>query len=173
MALTAFAFILLVGQVNAQTNNKFKIKLGYNISAPMGSFKNDFIGNTSVRGGIGEISYTINPKFSLGLASGFQDYYQKFDRQVYHTQDNEYISAVISNSMQVIPVLAKATFSTNGDKPTFIRPYVSVGAGANMVNYKQYLGEFPISDASASFAAQAGAGLLIPFKRKTILPGLI
>ncbi len=149
----------------AQTGNKWKMYLGYNISAPTGSFKNDFIEKTSFRGAIGEISYAFNPKFSLGLSSGFQDYYQKYPREVYSTGPNEEISAVITNSMQIIPVLAKGTFSPAGSINAAVKPYVSLGAGVNLVNYEQYLGEFPSSNSSAVFAAQAGAGFMVPLSR--------
>jgi hypothetical protein len=84
---------------------------------------------------------------------------------VYHTQPNEAISAVVSNNMEVIPLLLKGTFSPMGEKVGFLRPYVSAGAGVNLVNYSQYLGEFPSTDGSASFAAQLGAGVLVPFSK--------
>ena len=163
--LSALILSVVASDTFAQAPTKWKMQLGYNISAPLGSFKNDFISNTSFRGATGEISYTINPKFSLGLNAGFQDYYQKFGRQVYQTKPNESISAVVSNSMQIMPVLVRGTFSPMGEQATAIKPYISLGAGVNMVNYKQYLGEFASSDASGSFAAQAGAGVMVPFNK--------
>lgn len=165
IVLSVLASVLITSGTFAQANNKWKLQLGYNVSAPLGSFKNDFISNTSFRGGVGEISYTINPKVSVGLASGYQDYYQKYGRGVYHTQGNEMVSAVISNSMQIVPVLLKGTFSPMGNTTSLIKPYVSAGAGVNLVNYRQYLGEFPTSDASGAFAAQAGLGVLVPFNK--------
>ena len=161
----ALVLVLVASQGYSQSNNKWRMHLGYNVSAPTGSFKNDFVSKTSFRGATGEISYTFNPTFSLGLKSGYQDYYEKFDRQVYHTQGNESISAVITNSMQVVPVLINGTFSPMGGKASFIKPYLSAGAGINLVDYRQYLGEFPSSDASGVFAMQAGAGVLIPFTK--------
>ncbi len=45
-----------------------------------------------------------------------------------------------------------------------VQPYISVGAGAGIVNFKQYLGEFAAANkTSASFVAQGGAGVYIPF----------
>lgn len=163
--LSVLLSVLITSGSFAQSNNKWKLQLGYNISAPLGSFKNDYISNTSFRGGVGELSYTVNPKVSIGLASGYQDYYQKYGREVYHTQGNELVSAVISNSMQVVPVLLKGTFSPMGNSTSSIKPYLSAGAGLNLVNYRQYLGEFPSSDASGVFAAQAGLGVLVPFNK--------
>ena len=171
IVLSILFSILVTTDSSAQANNKWKMQLGYNVSAPLGSFKNDYMSNTSFRGGVGEISYTVNPKISVGLASGYQDYYQKYGREVYHTQGNELVSAVISNSMQVVPVLLKGTFSPLGNGTSFIKPYVSAGAGLNLVNYKQYLGEFPTSNASGVFAAQAGLGVLVPFNKNNTETG--
>ena len=165
IVLSVLSSFFITSGTFAQATNKWKLQLGYNVSAPLGSFKNEYISNTSFRGGVGELTYTLNPKMSVGLASGYQDYYQKNGRALYHTQGNEMVSAVISNSMQVVPILLKGTFSPMGSSPSFIKPYVSAGAGINLVDYKQYLGEFPTSDASGVFAAQAGLGVLVPFKK--------
>jgi hypothetical protein len=150
--------------LSASAQQKLKMEFGYNISAPLGSFKNDFIGNTSYKGGYGELSYTINPKFSLGLYSGFQSYYQKYDRQVYKLQGNQAVSAVVSNTLEIVPVMLRGTFSPWGASATAkVQPYISAAAGVSLVNYGQYLGEFGGTQASGAFAAQAGAGIKIPF----------
>ena len=153
--------------VSASAQNKLRMELGYNVSLPQGSFKNDYIKNTSFRGATGEISYAINPKFSLGLHSGYQSYYQKYDRQTYKLQGNETVSAVVSNTMDIMPLLLRGTFYPMGAaSEAKVQPYVSAGAGVNLVNYGQYLGEFGGTESAAPFAAQAGAGIVIPFGRK-------
>lgn len=139
------------------------MELSYNVSVPTGSFKNDYIGKTSGRGGVGEISYTINPKFSLGLSAGYQNYYQKYDRQLYKLEGNQVVSAVLTNNMNIVPVLLRGTYlPTGGSESAIVLPYVSLGVGANLVNYGQYLGEFGETKSSTHFAAQAGAGIQIP-----------
>ena len=153
--------------VSVSAQNKLKMELSYNISAPLGSFKNDYISKTSFRGGTGEISYTLNPKFTLGLSSGYQNYYQKYARQVYKLDQNQTVSAVLSNSMDVVPVLLRGTFYPLAANATAaIQPYVSAGAGVNMINYGQYLGEFGGTQSSAAFAAQTGAGVSIAFGKR-------
>jgi hypothetical protein len=150
--------------MSASAQEKLKMELNYNISAPVGSFKNDFINKTSFRGGTGEISYAINPKFSLGLHSGFQSYYQKYDRQVYKLNGNQTVSAVVSNTLDIVPLLLRGTFFPLGSSETAkIQPYISAGAGISMVNYGQYLGEFGGTQSSGPFTAQVGAGIKIPF----------
>lgn len=150
-----------VASLSASAQQRLKMELDYNVSLPVGSLKNDFINKTSFRGGTGELSYTISPKFSLGLHSGFQNYYQKYDRQVYKLQGNQSVSAVVSNTMDIVPIILRGTyFPVTAAK---IRPYVSGGAGVNLINYGQYLGEFGGTESSGSFAAQLGAGIKIPF----------
>lgn len=162
MSLSAACFF----GIAASAQNNVKLELDYNASSPLGSFRNDYVKKASFRGGTGEISYTINPKFSLGLFSGFQNYYQKYDRQVYKLDGNQTVSAVVSNSMDIIPVLLRGSFYPMAASSAKIQPYVSAGAGVNLVNYGQYLGEFGGTESSTTFAAQAGVGIRIPFGNK-------
>jgi hypothetical protein len=162
---------LFVSNIARAQDNKLKVELGYNISAPLGQFKNNYIGNTSFNGFIGEISYAIHPKFSLGLNMGYQNYYQKYDRAVYKMDNNQTVSAVISNNLELMPLMVRGTYFFAGGSSA-IQPYFSAGAGANFVNYAQYLGEFGGPQSSASFAAQAGAGVLVPFGKKLNRSGL-
>lgn len=138
VSLIVTVVALSIMSFTASAQEKLKLELGYNVSAPVGSFKNDFINKTSFRGGSGEISYAISPKWSVGLHSGFQSYYQKYDRQVYKLQGNETVSAVVSNTIDVIPLLVRGTFFPLGAvENAKIQPYVSAGAGVNLVNYGQ------------------------------------
>lgn len=163
MTILAVSFI----SISATAQDKLKMELSYNIGTPLGSFKNDYIGETSFRGGTGEISYTFNPRFSLGLSSGYQNYYQKYGRQLYKLDGNQTVSAVLTNSMDIVPVLLRGTFYPLGTNASaIVQPYVSAGAGVNLVNYGQYLGEFGGTQASSAFAAQAGAGIKIPFGKR-------
>ena len=63
--------------------------------------------------------YNINNKLSVGLGLGFQDFYQKYPRALYKTDDNETTSAVLSNSVQIIPLLAKAELYPLGGKKSY------------------------------------------------------
>jgi hypothetical protein len=159
--------------ITASAQNRLKMELSYNISTPLGSFKNDYINKTSYRGGTGEISYTINPKFSVGLNAGYQNYYQKYDRQLYKLEGNQTVSAVLTNSIDIMPVLLRGTFYPLANNTTLkVVPYLSAGVGVNLVNYGQYLGEFGETHASSAFAAQAGAGILIPLRKEVSQTGI-
>ena len=159
--------------ISASAQGKLKMELGYNISSPIGSFKNDYVNTTSFRGAIGELSYAVNPKFSVGLQSGYQNYYQKYDRSTYKLENGQTLSAVITNSMDITPLILKGTFYPVGSNVTAkVQPYVSAGAGINLVSYGQYLGQFGGTEASTPFAAQVGAGLQILFGKSINQTGI-
>ena len=140
-----------------------KLDLNYNCSFPMGSFKNNIISDASPRGFSGELMYELNNKWAAGLAFGFQDYYQKYPRAIYQTGDHEVTSAVLSNSVQTMPVLAKGIFSPFGGNKSSIQPYLSLAAGLGVVDFRQYLGEFGGTANGAGLMLQGGAGIRVPF----------
>jgi hypothetical protein len=140
-----------------------KLGLNYNYSFPISGFKNDIISNNSPRGFMADLMYSFNNKLSGGLLLGFQDYYQKYPRAIYHLSNTQDISAVLSNSIQTTPVLLKAKYFFTPS--SYIKPYVSLAAGANLIDFKQYFGEFGNSVTNVGFRAQGGLGVLIPFKK--------
>lgn len=166
LALSIIVFSAMAFTANAQQKGKVQLNLNYNYSLPMGSFKNDIISDGSARGFSGDLMFGINKKFAAGLSSGFQDFYQKYPRDVYTTGDHEVTSAVLSNSIQTVPLLAKGSYMPLGGTKSFIQPYVSLGAGISLVDFRQYLGEFGGSTSSGNFTAQGGAGIMIPFDKK-------
>lgn len=161
LILSAFTF-----KAEAQ-KGKVKLNLNYLYSVPSGSFKNDIISDASPRGVNGELMFGINNKWSAGLSLGYQDYYQKYSRDVYTTGDHEVTSAVLSNSVQTMPVLAKALYTPLAGSKAFIQPYISLGTGISVVDFSQYLGEFGSAATSANFTVQGGAGIMVPFKKNS------
>ena len=152
-------FIPTEGKAQQRT---LSANLNYNIGIPTGNFK-DFVSDASPRGFTADIVYGINDRISIGFGTGYQDFYQKYPRQVYKLSTGGDISAVVTNSLQVIPVLALAKFNLAPGKA--IQPYIGVGVGGNLVMYNQYLGEFSNSDNAFRFAARPEAGFFIPFKK--------
>ncbi len=162
----AVAVLLLVGTCATYAQKGLlKFDLNYNYSLPLGSFKNDLISKGSPSGVMGSLQYYINNKWAVGLGSGFQYYEEKNQRALYSLSKTQTVSAVLTNTVDATPVIAKTTFKPLADKG-FVQPYITVGAGASIINYNQYLGEFTnTSKNSASFTAQGGAGVMIPFGR--------
>jgi len=155
--------IFLITQTASAQQGTFKLDLNYNYSLPVSGFKSDLINDNSPRGFMGALMYSFSDKISAGLDFGFQDYYQKYPRALYNIGKSQTVSAVLTNSIQTTPVLLKAKYFPLST--SFLKPYISVGAGANVIDFNQYLGEFGSGQTNVKFRAQGGIGLLIPFTK--------
>mgnify|MGYP001549805731 CR=1 FL=1 len=155
--------IMFISQSVLTQKNAFKLDVDYNYSLLVGGFKSDIVNDNSPRGFMGSLMYAFSDKISAGLGFGFQDYYQKYPRALYPLSKTQEVSAVLTNSIQTTPVLLKAEyFPLSG---AYLKPYVSLGAGVNIIDFNQYLGEFGSSQTNTGFLAQGGLGLMIPFKK--------
>lgn len=156
------AFTLCFSKVDAQ-KGKTTLGVQYSVALPMGSFKTN-LSNNSYRGFQADVMYGINDKFSIGLGTGFQDFYQKYPRQLYKFTDGSDVSAVLTHSIQTTPLLAEAKyqFVTNH----VVQPYAALGVGGNIISYTELLGEFGGPQTKFAFAARPEAGLYIPFSKE-------
>src|SRR4030095_3531658 len=153
--------ILTVLAVMAQ-QGEVRMTIGLAGASPLGEFKN-LVSKTTFRGGDVLVLYGINDRLGIGLNIGFQDFYEKFPRAVYKLSDGSDISAVLTNSVQIIPFMATVRYNL---KPGgFLQPFLSAGAGGAVVMNSQYLGEYPNEDDKVSFAVRPGAGIFIPFRK--------
>ena len=156
---------LLFGLGAVAQDNSLTLKLNYSVAAPTGSFK-DVVNNTSYRGFGAEVMYHVNNKVSAGLETGSQDFYQQYPRQLYKMADGSDISAVLSNSVQTVPILLKGQYNFLPGKS--IQPYVALGVGGNLITYRQYVGEFSSDNkTSFGFAARPEAGIYVPFGKNS------
>lgn len=161
--LVAAAIFMCFALPASAQKGAVNMDLNYNYSFPLSHFNKDLISNGSPRGFMAGVLYNFSDKLSGGLAFGFQDYYQKYPRQIYQLSKTQDVSAVLSNSIQQTPVLLKARYFPSVS--SFLRPYISVGAGANIIDFKQYFGEFGSSQSNIGFRGEAGVGVMIPFKK--------
>jgi opacity protein-like surface antigen len=137
--------------------------IAYNVAMPQGSLKQN-ISETSFRGGQASILYGVTDRVSIGLGTGFQDFYQKIPRQLYKLNDGSDLSAVRSYSIQTIPLLAEVKYQLTPGAA--VQPYVALGVGGNLVNFNDYLGEFTLEQQGKfGFAAKPEAGVFVPFKK--------
>jgi opacity protein-like surface antigen len=155
------AGLFTAGALQAQ-EGRLNLNINYSINTPTGDFK-DFVNKTSYRSWAASLLYGINNKLSVGFGTGFQDFYQKYPRQVYKLEGGGDVSAVLSNSVQAIPLLAQVQY--NFTPEARVQPYVGVGVGGNLILYRQYLGEFGSSKNKFGFAARPEAGVFVPFRK--------
>ena len=151
--------IILTVSDTARAQHELQLSLDYNVNIPTGSFK-DFVTHPAYKGFTAGLAYPLNDQLSVGLSFGYNDYYQKYPRQVYADGHGSDISAVVSNSIQQLPLLVTANYALL--KKGVIRPYVGAGAGLNFIDFDQYLGEFDDPHSRTKLALRGEAGILIP-----------
>ena len=158
--------IIILSIIFFQTNlfsqqGAWKLSPGYSVAIPMGGLKN-LVDETSTRGWNASVMYGITDKASVGIASGFQDFYQKYPRETLHDQGSD-LSAVISNSIQVIPIMLKGKYNFSNEG--VIQPFAALATGGNFIQYQKYYGQFVDSRSKFGFAAQPEIGLHIPISK--------
>lgn len=162
--LLIISLLFFAAPFNASAQEReLQLDINYAIGIPGGSFKSDAVDKTSFRGWTANLMYNITDKISIGLGTGFQDFYQKYPRDVYKLSEGGEVSAVLTNSIQTIPILAQFQYRFLPGK--MVQPYVGVGVGGNMIVFDQYLGEFENSTSDFKFAARPEAGLYVPFRK--------
>ena len=155
-------FLSGISLVSFAQQGKMDLSLNYSVNSPLSSFKSESVSKTSFRGWNGSLMYNINNKIAVGLGTGFNDYYQKYQRQVYQDKNNA-ISAVLTNSVQTVPIMVKGRYTPA--PAGLVQPYIGLGIGGNLVYYRQFLGEFQDSKSGIYFATQPEVGVNIPFSR--------
>ncbi len=163
------ALFISVVDVNAQ---RLKLNINYSAAAPAGSSFKNFVGETSLRGWNANLLYDVNDQLSVGLGTGSQSFYERFPRGVYKTAEGSDLSAVVTNTVTTMPVLAQGQFNLLPEAK--VQPYVGLGVGGNIIRYNQYLGEFSSARTEFGFAARPEAGVYIPvgrYKESSIVIG--
>ena len=164
IAVAAISLLMFFSLPAFAQKGDLKFDINYNYSVPGSQFKSDLVHNNSPRGLKAGLMYSFNDKLAAGLSLGFQDYYEKYPRATYSLGKTQDISAVLTNSIQTTPILLKARYNPLPSN-TFLKPYISIAAGTNIVDFKQYFGEFSSGHTSAGFMAEGGLGVMIPFKK--------
>ena len=161
----SISFIILLFTTLNVSAQKGVVRLdgSYAVGIPLGNFK-EVVDITSGRGWNAAVLYGLSNKFSIGFQTGMQDYYQKYPREVFHQPGND-LSAVVSNSIKTLPLMAKGKYKFQEEG--MVQPFVALAAGANLVQYRKYYGEFVEENSSFAFAAQPEVGLYLPFGKES------
>ena len=160
-----------VGKAGAQdlpyydAGNTPIFQLRYGIGFPLNGLK-DNVNNTSYNGLDASLMFPIGAHFQVGVNIEYQDFYQKYPMATYPYGDKSTsITAVVSNSIQNIPITARGTYKFLSSQ-ALIQPYISAGVGINAVSYRQYLGEFSnVDQNNGKLALNGEAGVMIPVTR--------
>ncbi|MCW3467369.1 porin family protein [Chitinophaga nivalis] len=154
-----FAGCFAAQAVSAQYRPPLSVDINYSIAQPLGSLK-DYSNKTSFRGWSAGLQYMLNDQLSVGIRSGFQDFYERLPRAVYPDKSGA-VSAVQSRTLQTIPIQATVGYAfTKPDKAVI--PYANLGIGAANMNYEKYWGEFVEKDNSWQFLISPEIGINVP-----------
>ena len=153
--------MLSASEANAQANpDGSQLSLFYSYAMPSGYLKDNLVSAGSPRGFGLSFSWKIAPKWRLGPSFGFQDFYEKGQRELFKPDPATDISAVVSHSIQTYPIQARATYLPTADKESPLQPFLSIGAGGAMINNRELWGMFDvINSVNFSLAFSAGAGV--------------
>jgi len=155
--ITGLSIILFQHSLFGQ-QGAWKFNAGYSVAIPAGNLKN-LVEETSLRGWSASVMYSVTKEAYVGIASGFQDFYQKYPREILHGEGSD-VSAVVSNSIQVIPIMLKGKY--NFSQEGRVQPFAAMAAGGNFIQYNKYYGQFVDSRSKFGFAAQPEIGVHIP-----------
>jgi opacity protein-like surface antigen len=162
MKQTFFLLLICMSCMYSRAQDKTTLGLQYNVALPMGDFKNNYVRDASLRGISLDLMHSVSPKWRVGAGAAYQDFYQKSQRSLYEREDGSLLSAVMTNTVQTTTLMAKAMYLPSPEGR--LQPFVSAGAGVNMAQVNQLLGQFDnINDAKFGLAAQAGAGVQYGF----------
>jgi hypothetical protein len=157
-----FGAILLLALDSAKAQSSLQMNIGYEVNIPSGSFRN-YVTDPAYKGFTAGIAYPVTSQLSLGVRVGYNDYYQKYPRKVYDDGKGSAVSAVVSNSIQQIPIMIDADYTIL--KKGRIRPYIAGGGGMNLISFDQYLGEFDNPQSKVKPTVFGDAGIYIPLSQ--------
>jgi len=155
----AFTLVAITA-TGALAQHTLQFNFNYNVNFPASNDFKALVDKPAFKGFTAGIAYPFGEQLRVGLSFGYNDYYQKYPRQVYSNGPGSDISAVLSNSVQQMPLLATVDYTILKDG--FIRPYIGAGVGINFISFDQYLGEFDNPRDFTRLAARGEAGILIP-----------
>jgi hypothetical protein len=159
------ALFLSLAFYRANAQHALEVHAGYEMNIPSGSFRN-YITDPAYKGFTVSLAYPFNEQFSLGLAVSYNDYYQKYGRKVYSDGEGSDISAVVSNSVQQVPIMITAGYTLL--KTGIVRPYVGASGGINLASFDQYLGEFDNPESKLKPIVAGDAGVYIMLSRYSL-----
>jgi hypothetical protein len=136
-----------VKETHSQIWGESFITINYSPSQPVGTLR-DFIDKPSWASMRVDFMNNIKVKWAAGFGSGFTRFYQRLPRAVYNDGSSD-ISAVQTRRIEVIPVLAKASYFHNTGKA--VQWYAGVGVGMSVVLYDKLWGIYTDSDNITSF----------------------
>ncbi len=138
--------------------------LSWALSVPLGSL-NDFINNVSPAGGNFTGRYFLKKGFAIGFEFGWNNYYKKYPRMTYYSNDGLAITGINYAYAFVVPWKAGAYYYF---LPSAVAdPYIGLSFGGDYMEEHIIVQEFDIYETQWGFTLSPEAGVLIRFSRSS------
>jgi outer membrane protein len=157
-------FIMFQTKNYAQSFNRLpdKFLIGYEVGIP----SNDFISNTSWRGGRIEYRRMINSNISVGFSGSWNSFEQYVPKTTYQKPDGSgAITADIVKDLYSVPLTVNAHYYFTKSKN--VLPYVGLGLGTMYSDQTIYANIYGVEETNWGFAARPEVGLVYPFTAET------
>ena len=141
-----------------------KFLIGYEVGIP----SNDFISNTSWRGGRIEYRRMINSNFSVGFSGSWNSFEEYVPKTTYQKPDGSgAITSDLVKDVYSVPLTLNAHYYFKGGKK--ILPYAGIGLGTMYSDQTAYFNIYGIEETNWGFCARPEIGVIYPFTRETAM----
>lgn len=141
----------------------FKGGINWEMTSPIGNYTL-FANQYSLRGASGWIDFSLLRKLSIGLEAGWHQTFENKSRRTFYPGDNQAVTAATYNSLSDIPLMANVKFMILARG--IVRPYVSLGLGANYIRREIVYLDQVLSDGNWGFNLAPSVGTYITFGEK-------
>lgn len=166
IAIIAVLLLVLTAQAQEQAASGYSptslYTLSWTLSVPLGSF-NNFINNVSPTGGNFAGRYFLKKGLAVGFEFGWNNFYKKYPRMTYYSNDGLAITGIHYTYAFVVPWKVGAYYYF---MPSAIAdPYVGLSFGGDYMEEHIMIQEYDIYDTQWGFTMSPELGVLIKFGR--------
>lgn len=141
------------------------LNLNYQISVPLGDIK-DFTDKASFRGMDLEYHKFINDRFSMGLAVGWNVFYEHRNHATgnFQFKGNDNIYTMTGNQyryINTVPIMAMGRYYFT-DNSTAVRPFVGLGIGTRWTEKRLEVGQYASTLSRWQFSFAPEVGMYVP-----------
>jgi hypothetical protein len=167
-----FSIVVLSGFLAAAAvpakGQEYFTMITYDMSLPMGDFKDGFIGDTSFRGWTLEGRWFTNEQVSFGLSFGWNIFHEKTSELSSFRVTDQLLGDVTGRQFSYVnsfPFLVNSHFYLGDEYGP--RPYAGLGLGVSYTVQRFELGVWQRSENNFHFTLAPEVGFLVPISYST------
>jgi opacity protein-like surface antigen len=154
--------LLAAGGAHAQDFETYRPKqtmtmFNYEMSSPIGSFKDDFVSDTSWRGFSFEARSMVKPRLSVGIGFNFNRYDQTYDELTQNLANGGTLSGPVYRYADQLAIKGLIHYYLREGQP--LQPYIGAGIGGAWTYAFAQSADLANSDDGFDFIVSPEAGL--------------